>query len=1231
MKLFGNVKNRILIFAVAEETTSDTEPAETSAVVTSTSGSTTTPAETSVTTLVPDMAPFQGLMLTVQFMETEPVEGFSPVVWIDEGFDYDTTLPEPDGLMTEDTKAPETEMMTVAVTTADEADAVTSGAVPDTGMIAAVVEHTTIGTEDIFAGDFIYETIPVIIITTPETTTTDTEAETTVTTTEEVTAATAETTVKATTPAITTSVSQPVMAVNAPPNNTIIPTVTTPARGYAPIPDVPRVPVGVSISSVNFPDEVFRAYVIRNFDSDGNGYLDAAETEAAERIYLFSDNNVKSFEGIKYLTSLKYLNCREDSGVKSLDLSGNPELETLLCEDSVNLSSIKLAANSKLKDLRLEGTSIHSVNLSGCTVLQTIYCNNASLAYLDVSRCPNIRIFSVENNICPVTLTDNRFDLSTIPGFSVSRISRLRGAVLDGSVLTFTQDTVSYTYDCGQGHSGTFSLKAANYINASDPGSYPVIGGGVYGSAAEVTAGKEFDVIISVPPVNDSADVIEFRLDYDQEAFEIVSTDSSYSLSGIINYGDGKWVLAAVRSQADIDLSKGLKFTLKFRCRDTAASGAYVFRLSKSLISRINEVGSSGEIMLWQPEITVRNINVTGPASTGVAIDSTNFPDDDLRNFIITRFDIDKDGCLSAEEIDKVKDISIGGAYSYSGKNYLPDDLTGLEFFTLLEELVFSATEVSNVDLSYNTELSRLSCSLTKLTSLDIRNNSKLDYLECTSNTITYLDVSHNPELTYLSVHSNQLAYIDLTNNPKIKTFNAAHNVHPVTLSTGNKFDLSAIDGFDITRASDLVGAALDGTVLTFTQDTVSYTYDCGQGFSVSFSLKADNFNETSGSTGVAIDSTNFPDSTFRTYVSDNIDTDGNEVLSEEEIALIKDLSGVKFMNGIYSVKGIEYFTSLEKLDCSGTGITSLDVSANTSLSELVCDNTQISSLDLINNTKLRFLVCSVTNISELDLDGLSELEILKCSETNITSLDLSSNPALAYLDCSQTAISVLNLNNNPVLDYLYCSDTKISRIDISNNTSMVGIMISGTKITSIDLSQNPSLCKISLSNNHLPFVDLTNVDNVNLFNVSGNAMPIPLSDTFDLNQIPGFDVSRMSDLTGAELDADGHTLINITGNVTYTYDCGQGHSETFTLVPTEGVTLSFGSAGEAISAPVSAENVSAPDGGDLQMPQKIYMPESHAEVYVAAVVAAVSVTVIAAVIVRRARKRSGEKEYDKK
>lgn len=92
-------------------------------------------------------------------------------------------------------------------------------------------------------------------------------------------------------------------------------------------------------------------------------------------------------------------------------------------------------------------------------------------------------------------------------------------------------------------------------------------------------------------------------------------------------------------------------------------------------------------------------------------------------------------------------------------------------------------------------------------------------------------------------------------------------------------------------------------------------------------------------SMGLALNSSNFPDNNFLLYVKD-LDPNNNGVLTDAEIADVTEID-VQGKN-ISSLRGIEYFTVLNRLNCS---------------------HNNLSQLDLSKNTKLKYVDCCVNNI----------------------------------------------------------------------------------------------------------------------------------------------------------------------------------------------------------------------------------------------------------------------------
>ncbi len=178
------------------------------------------------------------------------------------------------------------------------------------------------------------------------------------------------------------------------------------------------------------------------------------------------------------------------------------------------------------------------------------------------------------------------------------------------------------------------------------------------------------------------------------------------------------------------------------------------------------------------------------PVPAEIAISATNFPDDHFREYVKTLESDETANILSAEEINNITKIDC------SGKSI--SDLTGIGFFTELQELVCSNNLLQNLDLGKNVklklincdsnqqlvslnvknckELIRLSCIQTKLSKLDVSQNTALETLQCANNQLSELDISKNSELSTLQCGGNQLTSLNISSNTKLKTLSCGDN-----------------------------------------------------------------------------------------------------------------------------------------------------------------------------------------------------------------------------------------------------------------------------------------------------------------------------------------------------------------------------------------------------------------------------------------------------------------------
>ena len=184
----------------------------------------------------------------------------------------------------------------------------------------------------------------------------------------------------------------------------------------------------------------------------------------------------------------------------------------------------------------------------------------------------------------------------------------------------------------------------------------------------------------------------------------------------------------------------------------------------------------------------------------------------------------------------------------------------------------------------------------------------------------------------------------------------------------------------------------------------------------------------------VAIDDAHFPDTVFQNEVR-NYDTDGDGILSDDEIALVNIFS-LEQME-ITSLKGVEYFTRLEKLLCAHNKLTSLDVSQNTALTELDCRYNQIAAIDLRQNPELISLSVGANPLGNLDISQNKKLQQMWCFQNGLAKLDLSNNPELTALSCYGNSLTRLDISHNPGMETLWCNKNPMTALDVTPCTSL--------------------------------------------------------------------------------------------------------------------------------------------------------------------------------------------------
>ena len=499
-----------------------------------------------------------------------------------------------------------------------------------------------------------------------------------------------------------------------------------------------------------------------------------------------------------------------------------------------------------------------------------------------------------------------------------------------------------------------------------------------------------------------------------------------------------------------------------------------------------------------------------------VYITDANVPDKTFREYLLKQFDKDGNGVLTPAERYAVTEIDVENKYI--------SNLSGLQFFPNLKVLNCSHNRLTKLDVSKNTVLQELVCWENQLTSLDVSQNTALQELACFENQLTSLDVSQNPALQKLNCGHNRLTSLDVSKNTELTYLKCSYN-RLTELDVSKNTELTYLDcGYN--RLTELdVSQNTKLTELYFVSNKIT-------------SLQADNCTNL---TVIFTGSNKYKVEVYKkTRILDPSILPGNF-----DISRVRNLKGAtQNADGTLTVQEgggkvtYEYrcvgeiykpFTlNVTETDDPNAGIVPPVTPPSGGGDSIAINASNFPDPDFRNYVKAEFdkdnnnslseserKTATVINVKDKLIETLEGIEFfpnlkeLDCSINQLSRLDVSQNTALEKLDCSTNQLASLNLSKNAKLKYLYCSQNELTSLDVSQ-----------TAVTTLNASDNKITIKVEET-----------------------------SRTFDLSTLPGkFDVTKATNWSGGTVNGKTLKVNEGTNQVTYTYDCGKGRSETFTL-----------------------------------------------------------------------------------
>ena len=295
-------------------------------------------------------------------------------------------------------------------------------------------------------------------------------------------------------------------------------------------------------------------------------------------------------------------------------------------------------------------------------------------------------------------------------------------------------------------------------------------------------------------------------------------------------------------------------------------------------------------------------------ANSTIELSSYYFPDKAFREYLKATFDKNGDKKLHPAERNAVKEIIV--------QDMNISNLYGIQFFPHLKHLDCSNNQLTELDVSKNTELVTLDCSGNELTSLDVHENTALEYLSCSKNQLTELNVRQNAALQSLYCYNNQLTKLDVSKNTALEFLSCDDN------------KLTSLDVRQDAALKELYCYENQLTELDVSQNTKLKLLQC-----------------------------------YSNQLT-SLDVSKNTAL-EELLCNHNQLSSLQLTS-----LDVSKNTGLKRLKCYSNQLTSLDVSKNMALEELLCNQNQLSSLD-VSQTAVTSLDAS-NNMIDINIEETS-------------------------------------------------------------------------------------------------------------------------------------------------------------------------------------------------------------------------------------------------------------------
>ena len=447
-----------------------------------------------------------------------------------------------------------------------------------------------------------------------------------------------------------------------------------------------------------------------------------------------------------------------------------------------------------------------------------------------------------------------------------------------------------------------------------------------------------------------------------------------------------------------------------------------------------------------------------------------------------------------------------------------------------LRTLICKGTSMLSLDISQS-KIEYLDCNYSYLLSLNASGCESLKTLYCKGGYLQTIDAS-NSGIDIIDCSNSSLKYLNLKNCRSLKVFEYEANNGEVALDLSGctaltKIVASGLYSINLSGCSNLIELKINSSINELNIDECTKLKEFNYrgtlstiDFSNNTQLERITLNTTIGKLN-SLDVSMLENLKYLNCINLNMDLDlssninleeaylygfdyydvTSNLLKIENLPLLKKLEcygsfaseinaencialeeilceAPRYNNSMLKVLNVSGCTSLKKLICKDTELTTLDTHECTSLDTLILINA-IGIADLKISENVSYLECQSAKIDKLDLSNYSKLEKVLWYGFETSEIILDGCHLLKYLDVSyNNLITTLNLEHCPLLQELHCDINKLADLSLGNCKSLETLSCRGNDLSLLDLSlcrsmknlnckENASLAKLVLYKNH--------------------------------------------------------------------------------------------------------------------------------------------------------------------